>query len=677
MPSRLTARSFAAATVAAGCGLFVLGTGGLDTAWVTRHPDAFIALAVGSLLGELLPVRIPRRGYDEQITVSTAFSFALLLVGGLLPAIAAQVLASVIQDLIAGKPAWRIRFNAAQYSLSLAAALLVLELAGGPVPGGARPFTLPELPAVLLAAATFFLVNTSIVGTAVALYRSEPVGRYLRQDLGFTAVGGGVLLCVAPIVAITIVYSPLLAPLFALPMFAIYRAGGEASRSEHAARHDALTGLANRVAFHERATEVITGAGRPACVLLLDLNRFKEVNDTLGHRYGDLLLQRIAASLTEQVDESACLARLGGDEFAIVAPVDGLAAAMDLARRVAESLHTTFEIDGFAIDAEASVGLAMFPDDGTDVEALLRRADVAMYRAKETVSGISLYDERDDHHSPAKLALVGELRSALDTGCDDIVVWYQPLLDLTAGRITGLEALVRWEHPEHGLLSPAAFLDIAERSSLVRPLTGRVLDLALSQLRDWRDAGLDLTVSVNVSARVLTDHLFPEIVAAALARHEIPADRLRLEVTESVLMADPRFSRMMLGDLHRSGVGIAIDDFGTGYSSLAYLAELPVSEVKIDRSFVRHMADGTRTGAVVPSTIDLGHHLGLQVVAEGVEDPGTLEHLRGLGCDLAQGFHIARPMPAASVTSLLAPAPGRLAAAPAPAPAVDVTPEPV
>jgi diguanylate cyclase (GGDEF)-like protein len=652
MHGRLPVRWFAAAVFAGSCGLLVALAPSMGLGYVVSHPVAFGFLSVGVVLAELLPIKIPRRGGDEEITISTSFSFGLLLVGGLGPAVLTLAAASVIQDLAVRKPWWRIRFNVGQYSLSMAAATLVLKASSSaPHVGLSRPFSTEELPLVRLAAAVFFAVNTAIVGTAVALYQGAPIGRYFRNDLVFIAISGGVVLCVAPIVAVAVVYSVALVPLFLLPMLAIYRAGKEASRSEHAAHHDALTGLPNRVTFHNVVTDALAEKDTRSCVLLMDLNRFKDVNDTLGHRYGDLLLQGIADRLQERLGRDHALARLGGDEFAIFSRTSDVNQALEFAESVASVVRTSFELEQFVVDTEASVGIALFPDHGADLETLLQKADVAMYQAKESQTGVALYDESFDHHSPARLALTGDLRAALTR--DEIVVWYQPLLDLASETVPTVEALVRWEHPDLGLLLPGSFLEMAEHTSLIKPLTQKVLDTALSQVAQWRKMGIEVTVAVNISTRILADHDFTDSVLSSLARAGVSASRLKLEVTESSLMADPVVARSTLQELDRLGVEISIDDFGTGYSSLAYLTELPVSEVKIDRSFVTRMAPGSREAVIVTSTIDLGHHLGLRVVAEGVEDAATLEQLRALNCDLIQGYHVGRPVPAEQATSRL------------------------
>ncbi|MEA2210244.1 MAG: hypothetical protein QOF83_192 [Solirubrobacteraceae bacterium] len=650
MSHQITARRFAAATVLACAGVLVVLRGRLGLSYITAHPVAYAMLTAGVLLGELLPVTIPRRG-DEQITVSTSFSLAVLVLGGLGPALLSQLVASLAQDLAVRKAWWRIRFNFGQYGLSLAAAsAAITAFTVMPNPDAGRPFSGADVPIILLGAAAFVVVNAGVVGAAVAMYQGTPLGRYFRKDVGFTAVSGGVLLCLAPIVAAAAAYSSALIPLFVLPMTAIYRAGRQAARSEHAAHHDQLTGLPNRIAFHDTVNAVLEDESRPASVLLMDLNRFKEVNDTLGHRYGDELLRRIAERLRASVGDEHALARLGGDEFAVFTQVSG-EAALEFARRVGDDLRTSFELGDFVVETDASVGVASFPDDGRDLETLLQKADVAMYRAKETHASVAAYDERHDHNSPAKLALTADLRQAVET--DQIVVWYQPLLDLGTGRVTGVEALVRWQHPDLGLLLPGAFLDMAEHTSLIKPLTQKVLDLAMGQIVQWRQMGVEVSVAVNVSTRMLIDPGFAARVRQALTVYEIPPRLLRLEVTESALMADPVVARAVLTELDEGGVEISIDDFGTGYSSLAYLADLPVSEVKIDRGFVSRMEVGSSAAVIVRSTIDLGHHLGLRVVAEGVEEIETLEQLRDLGCDVAQGYGISRPMTVQDTTQWL------------------------
>ena len=652
MRRHLTVNRYCAGIVLLALAVVTLLAPSARLGYITGNPVTFGLLFAALTLGELLPVTIPRRLGDEQVTLSTSFTFALLLLsGGIGPALIAQSTASAIQDVVARKPWWRILFNVSQYALSMAAALLVIRLLGvRPGAASSHPFQGRDLPAVLLGSGTFFLVNTGIVGVAIALHQESPIFRYFRNDALFVFVTGNVLLFLAPIVVAATVYSPVLLPLFAAPILAIYNAGRQAVRSEHAAHHDSLTGLPNRLAFHETVTHSIGLGVDSAAVLLMDLDRFKDVNDTLGHRYGDLLLQQVATRLHD-VAPAENIARLGGDEFAIFVRPCSPEEALSAGQRVAEALRAPFELDQIVVDAQASVGIAVFPADGGDVETLLQKADVAMYQAKETHTDVAPYDERHDHHSPAKLALTADLRAAIDK--DELVVWYQPILDLESCEVRAVEALVRWQHADLGLLLPGSFIDMAEHTNLIKPLTHRVLEMALHQLDEWQVLGIETSMAVNISARVLVDRDFPDYVIQALDRARVSPSRLKLEVTESTLMVDPVAARAVLQELDGQGVDLSIDDFGTGYSSLAYLADLPVAEVKIDRSFVSRMAARSEEAIIVQSTIDLAHNLGLRTVAEGVEDLGMLPDLQALGCDAAQGYAISRPLSGEQATRWL------------------------
>jgi diguanylate cyclase (GGDEF)-like protein len=620
--------------------------------YITDDPLTFAVLAAGVVVGEMLPIKIPRRGGDEELTLSASFAMALLLLGGLGPALIAQGVASVLQDVASRKPWWRVRFNFGQYTLAMVAAWGVIKV----VSVSSRldvlhPFTSGQLPAMMVGAAAFFLVNAIVVGSAVAMYQGVPVLRYFRSSVSIVVITGGVVLLVAPIVLAAAAYTVVIVPLCLAPVLAMYNSVSQAARSEHAARHDSLTGLPNRTAFHETVAGAIEDERVPASILLMDLDRFKDVNDTLGHRYGDLLLIKVAQRFKEVTGSVGQIARLGGDEFAVVSPGGDAQVAMKLAQRVVDALREPFELEEIVVDVQASVGVAMFPEHGRGVETLLQKADVAMYRAKETRTDVAVYDERHDHHSPAKLALTAELRTAVDT--EEIVVWYQPELDLRTREVLAVEALVRWDHPRLGVLPPSSFVRMAEATNLIKPLTQRVLEIALRQIADWSAIGLDISAAVNRSAQVLVDQSFSDHVLAALRRAGVPPQRLKLEVTESVLMSDPVTARTVLRELEALGCEISIDDFGTGYSSLAYLADLPVSEVKIDQSFVSRMSDGSSEKIIVNSTIDLAHHLQLRAVAEGVEDWALLPELEALGCDAAQGFAISHPLAGPDATRWL------------------------
>jgi len=429
----------------------------------------------------------------------------------------------------------------------------------------------------------------------------------------------------------------------------------QAAVNQHQALHDALTGLPNRALLGDRIGQAIRQADRemvPAALLLLDLDRFKDVNDTLGHHYGDQLLVQVGQRLQAALRESDTVARLGGDEFAVLLPRIATAeGAVAVARKLQDTLQEPFPLDGLNLEVEASIGLAAYPEHGGDPDELLQHADIAMYVAKETHTGFVLFDPKHDQHSPRRLVLLGELRRAIDQ--QQLVLHYQPKIDAHSSQILGVEALVRWQHPDHGLIPPAEFIPLAERTGLIGPLTHFVLDAALRQSQQWRQAGHELAVAVNVSARRLLDLEFPDEVAALLTTWQVPARLLVVEITESTIMADPDRALEILSRLNAMGVQVAIDDFGTGYSSLAYLKNLPVHELKVDRSFVSHMTSNARDAVIVRSTVDLGRNLGLRVVAEGVEDSLTLQELETLGCDAVQGYHISRPIPADDLISWL------------------------
>jgi diguanylate cyclase (GGDEF)-like protein len=429
----------------------------------------------------------------------------------------------------------------------------------------------------------------------------------------------------------------------------------QAEENEHLALHDPLTDLPNRSLFHDRATQAILATKRQpeqVGLMLLDLDRFKEINDTLGHHNGDLLLKEIGTRLRTSIRQGDSVARLGGDEFGILLPrIADAEAALALADRIRHGLREPLVLEGITLDLDASIGVVVYPDHGEDVETLLQRADVAMYIAKADHSGCELYSSERDEYSPDRLALVGELRQAIDGR--ELVLHYQPKANLESGQITGVEALVRWQHPTRGLLSPDHFIPLAERTGLIRELTHTVLDAALHQLKNWQNEGIELDVAVNLSARDLLDLELPETVKQLLEKHQLKGERLELEITESVLLADPMRARAVLSRLDAMGIQLAIDDFGSGYSSLAYLKRLPVGEIKIDRSFVINMQHDQNDAVIVRSTIDLARNLGLRVVAEGVENENVWQNLAQLNCDQAQGYYLTRPIPAPDLASWL------------------------
>jgi diguanylate cyclase (GGDEF)-like protein len=432
----------------------------------------------------------------------------------------------------------------------------------------------------------------------------------------------------------------------------LYRQREEALRDS---LHDPLTGLANRALLAERFDEALRrshGEDSRTGLLLLDLDRFKEINDTLGHHYGDQLLTQIGPRVQSILRPEDTIARLGGDEFAVLLPdVAGLDGAMLVAEKIRYALTAPFTVERLDLAVEASIGVVVSGEHGDDASTLLQHADIAMYVAKKQNIGIFPYDPDADGHTPQRLTLLSDLRRALER--HELVLHYQPKMTLSTGDVCGVEALVRWQHPQQGLLSPDQFIPLAEHTGLIGPLTDYVLDAALTDIRIWADRGLHVPVAVNLSTRNLLDPELASKVAGLLRKHALPAKVLELEVTESALMTEPVRARETLTRLHDLGIGVAIDDFGVGYSNLSQLRALPVTELKIDRSFVTTMDTDIGNAHIVKGVIDLSHNLGITTIAEGVETEATMAALRIAGCDIVQGYYVAAPMRAAELTTWL------------------------
>jgi diguanylate cyclase (GGDEF)-like protein len=417
---------------------------------------------------------------------------------------------------------------------------------------------------------------------------------------------------------------------------------------KHQALHDALTDLPNRAFMNQRLAEVMEAAertGEPVALALIDLNNFKDVNDTLGHDAGDILLKHVAARLGSVLRECDLVARIGGDEFAVLLPNTNDIEAAEIARRLLASLSPACVVDGRPLEVAGSIGLAVSPQHGRDPAALLRNADVAMYAAKRGRGGCAFYDASLDRHVAGRLSLEADLRTAIAQR--QLELHYQPKVDLRSGRFAHVEALVRWSHPTLGQLPPDHFVPLAEETGMIVPLTNWVLEEALRQARSWDDAGVPLGVAVNISMRALQEPSLPETVAALLERFAIPADRLTLEVSEAVVMRENAQPRTVFARLAALGVTLSVDSFGIGYSSLGYLRQLHVSELKIDKSLVRGMAHNPKDTEIVRLISELGHNLGLRVVAGGVETADAWDAVSELGCDDSQGSFISRPLPAA------------------------------
>ncbi|HEY8643728.1 MAG TPA: EAL domain-containing protein [Candidatus Dormibacteraeota bacterium] len=425
---------------------------------------------------------------------------------------------------------------------------------------------------------------------------------------------------------------------------------------EHMALHDPLTGLPNRTLLGDRLRQALLTSQRDReslSLLIMDIDRFKEINDTLGHHIGDLLLQETANRLRECLRDSDTVARLGGDEFAVILPAAGDGRTVErMAAKLMDALAQPFVIEGTELRVDASIGAAMFPAHGDDVSTLTRLADIAMYTAKRSGAGFAVYSSDHGAALPLRLALASQLPTAMDR--DELVLHFQPKAEISSGRPVAIEALVRWEHPSLGLLPPDRFIPLAEETGQIKPLARWVLQRAIAECARWRDAGWELPVAINLSSRNLHDATLPKLISELLARYDIPGRLLQLEITETTLMTDPELAINLLDSLVEMGVSVAIDDFGIGYSSLAHLRRLPVAELKIDKSFVSEMTTDPSSAVIVRSTCDLGHNLGMVVLAEGVEDAETWELLREQGVDLAQGYFLSRPLPGDDLMAWLA-----------------------
>ena len=597
------------------------------------------------LLGELMPIDVPRRDGRDRVTISGAFAFAVLMLFGVLPAVVAYAGASLIADAVARLSVAKIAFNAAQYALAVAGAGAAIALVGQPLPVTELE---PSLAAALLGAAVFFLIGHVLAGIGAALLIGERPLPYLLADLGFQVLTGGFVLALAPVVVASAQASTVLVPLCVLPTLAVYAGARQAIRHAHRAMHDALTDLPNRLLLGERLDRALARAdagGGQVGLMILDLDDFKAVNDTMGHAYGDRLLKAVSARLSAALGPDDLLARLGGDEFAVLlAHVDTAEDGRRVAEHLVTAMQESFELDGILLDVRASVGVACFPEHAGSADNLLRKADVALYCAKASQHPVEVYAPNQDHYTVDRLLLAGQLRRGLDAG--EIVLEYQPKFPLRGGPPAAAEALARWEHPELGRIGPDGFIPLAEQSGLINQLTDVVLEVAIEQVAAWRRDDLSLRVSVNVSPRSLVDPALPRRIARLLATHQVAAHSLQLEITESRPVPSGRTAEQVLEELSTMGVSLAIDDFGTGFSSLVQLQRLPVDEIKIDRSFVANMQTSPSDAAIVRSTIDLARNLGLSVTAEGVETEQAARALADMGCELGQGYGLCRPVSA-------------------------------
>ncbi|MEV6178125.1 putative bifunctional diguanylate cyclase/phosphodiesterase [Streptomyces sp. NPDC052016] len=614
-----------------------------------------LAVLTGLIVGHL--VMLGRARWWGGTGSGAALTLAVLLLYGWVPAGLVSLTVVVLVG-IARRHRWRQGvLHGAVDILGIGTAALLLR-ACGRVPSVEEPWT-PESWTVYTAPQVVLVAVAYLAVTRVLLwYLHAPragglptVARTALVRQGLLAVA---LLGIAPLVCVVAMAEPILLPLFAIPLIALDSTLWMARARAEEQLRDPLTGLPNRQWLGERIWTALDDAeriGARAALMLIDLDRFRSVNDTLGHLAGDRLLLQIADRLRLALPRGAEVARLGGDEFAVLLPVaDSTTSATRVARGLVSALSSPLDLDGLTLVLEASAGVAVFPDHALDAEGLLRRADVAMYQAKRDRTGVEVYESKRDSNTPDRLGLLGDLRRALDA--HEVELHYQPKVRFD-GQVAGLEALVRWVHPERGKVPPDEFIAIAESSGLMPHLTEYVLETALGQVAEWRSQGLYVPVAVNVSPRDVHTPGFAGSVAARLARHGVPAGALQLEITEHVLLEDPQRAADTLNGLTGHGVKMSLDDFGTGYSSLVHLRRLPVSELKIDRSFVARLAVDNEDAEIVRCTVDLAHSLGLLVVAEGVEDDETWERLRDLGCDAVQGWLVAAAMPPEETTAWL------------------------
>jgi diguanylate cyclase (GGDEF)-like protein len=644
----------------------VAGLGALLAALLRELPAAglrglagqqqFWVLAALSVLGELRPIVTPGKSRPDAGVASVTFCFAALLYWGLAVAAGLLAVSTLFVALSRRKAPFRCAFNVAQLTLSLAAAAAVLAI-GGIQPRPLRPWvpTGGALGTVGLAALAYFTVNFLLVGMAVTLYQRTPLPVTLRRNLPYQALVSLALLSAAPLVVVAMSRSVLLVLLFLLPLIAVYANAAIAMQREHQARHDQLTGLPNRAMLFDRAGEAVAEAARTGSktgFLLLDLDRFKEVNDTFGHQLGDGLLQAVAYRLARSVRPGDVVARLGGDEFAVLLPaVRATSAAREVAARLRAALAEPVRLEGMSFEINASVGIALYPDDAGSVEQLLQHADVAMYLAKERRTGVERYAGPAGGHFPARLSLLGDLRRGIDHG--EFELYYQPTVLLAGGRTAGMEALLRWQHPSRGRIGPAEFIPLAEQSFIMHDLTAYVIRAALGQAAAWRLRGLPVQLSVNVSVRDLLDAGLAGRVEGELAALGLPPEVLLIEVSDRALTSEAIDIAAGVSVLRGLGVRLSLDDFGTGYASLARLRRMPVAEVKIAPTFVSGLASSPDSQVIVRSLVDLVRGLGIRSVAEGVETADVAAALLAIGCDAAQGYAFSRPLNAAAATRWL------------------------
>lgn len=612
----------------------------------------FGIIAAALLVTEVQTTAWLQYGGAGSVTPSWTFTFCLMLLGSPTGAIAAMGLASIAADLAARKELHKLVFNVSQICLSLAIGGLVLfafDIHGPLIVDGELPVR--NALAMLLSGTAVFMTNGAIICRLLATIERVSFMAIVRDGFVLSLSADAAMLALAPILLITASESLLMLPLIGTTAFFVYQTARHAIARAHEANHDILTQLLNRRAFDAEMDGFILqqrGGERAGAVFVLDLDRFKEVNDRLGHQIGDKVLREFARRLVEHLPQDALAARLGGDEFAVL--LTDIEA--DEARKVAQELHdqlqVSLNIDGFPISAGTSLGVAYYPAHGQTGDEVLHAADVAMYRAKRYRSGVETYEPFGTAQQKGRVSLLGDVDSALANG--ELLLEYQPQFNVSRNAITTVEALLRWDHPLHGRVGPDEFIALAEHTDLIGPITDFVVRRAIEDVASVDD---DLIAAVNVSARNLQDRHFAERTLATLADFGFPPERLEIEITESALAIDPELTSVALDQFRCAGVRISIDDFGTGYSSFSTLRRLSVDCIKIDQSFITNAADDDDNAQIVSALIALAHGLNLTVVAEGVETIEVRHLLERVGCDVLQGYLVGRPLPLAELATLI------------------------
>jgi len=639
----------AAAGVLAACVAIDLSVRGGGVDWVLFGVVAALLFVMNLTASNRL--RLGRNG--SFVTPTWGLSFALLLMGSAMGAVLALGVTTLAGQALRRRQLLRLAFNVAQTMLSLGLGALVVFAFGvrGPIFDGGLDVV--EWVAMVTSATVVFIGNALFVTYFIATVEPMTMRATLRLALRASMSADAAMIVLAPVIVLSIDASLLLLPMIGVAGFLVYRTARQAMVLGHVADHDTLTQLRNRRSFVRDLEAHVGGhAGgqdpASAVVLILDLDRFKEINDRLGHETGDHVLQQFATRLVESLPPDAVAARLGGDEFAVLLEDVDAADALGVVDRLHADLKRPLQVDGFPITAGTSIGVALVPEHGSSSGPLMHAADIAMYRAKQLKTGVELFDATGSVKR-GRLGLLADLVAAIERR--ELTVEYQPQVSMTTGLTVSIEALVRWEHPRFGRIQPAEFIRLAEQTDLIGPLTQLVIRTALGEIAPLPS---EVALAVNVSARNLQDRHFATEVIDTIGEFDFPANRFEIELTESAIATEPELAQLTCSTLRRAGVRVAVDDFGTGYSCFATLRDLELDRIKIDRSLVASLGNRERDRRIVTSIIDLAHALGCDVVGEGIETETVWTQLTGLGCDLAQGFVVARPMRAELIAELLA-----------------------